>query len=154
MMTSLFTRLSLRGRMAADRLRPLAAVATRVVVGQTFLLTGLGKLGHLDRTAAFFGSIGLPLPGVNAVVVGTVELLGGLCLILGLGTRLFGALLSGTMVVALLTADRGRFLQALVPGGAFGLADVSAFVLLLFLVWLIALGGGPLSLDRVFARRR
>ena len=126
-----------------------------MVVGQTFLLTGLGKLSHLDRTTAFFASIGMPLPAANALLVGVLELVGGACLILGLGTRLFGALLSGTMVVALLTADRGRFLRALVPGGPVGLADVSAFVLLLFLLWLVALGGGPLSLDKVvFARRR
>lgn len=147
----------------ADRIRPLAALSrraarvvellapfvTRLVLGQAFLLTGLGKLRHLDRTTDFFASIGLPLPGVNAVLVGVLELVGGACLMLGLGTRLFAALLAGTLAVALLTADRAAFVDAL-PGG---LLNVAAFVFLLLLVWIFAAGAGPLSADRVLARR-
>jgi len=132
---------------------PLAPLVTRLVLGQAFVLTGLGKLRHLDRTTDFFASIGLPLPGANAVLVGVLELVGGACLVLGLGTRIFAALLAGTLAVALMTADRNAFVHALVPGGQTGLLDVAAFVFLLFLVWIFAAGAGPLSADRILARR-
>ncbi len=142
-----------RARAAADSLAPVAPLMTRLVIGEAFVLTGLGKLGHLDRTTAFFASIGLPLPGVHAVLVGVLELVGGACLMLGLGTRLFSALLAGTMGVALLTADRGALLAALVPGAAKGLTDIAALVFLMFLLWLVGSGAGPLSVDRLLARR-
>src|SRR3989441_13254337 len=45
--------------------------------------------------------VGIPWPFYAAVVVIAVEILGGLALILGLGTRLAGALLAIDMVVAI-----------------------------------------------------
>ena len=39
-----------------------------------FILAGFGKLTAIAGTAGWFGSIGLPLPTVTAVVVGLVEL--------------------------------------------------------------------------------
>jgi len=135
---------------ASRAVEPLAPLVTRLVLGHAFVLTGLGKLRNLDRTTQFFASIGLPLPGANAVLVGVLELVGGACLVLGLGTRLFAALLSGTLAVALVTADRSAFLNALPGGQALG---VAAFAFLLFLVWILAAGAGPLSADRLLARR-
>jgi putative oxidoreductase len=145
-----FESLAALTRRAARAVEPLAPLVTRVVLGHAFFLTGLGKLRNLDRTTDFFASIGLPLPGANAVLVGVLELLGGLCLVLGLGTRLFAALLAGTLAVALMTADRNAFLHALPGGQALG---VAAFAFLLFLVWILAAGAGPLSADRLLARR-
>ena len=143
-------RLEPLARRASRAAEPLAPLLTRLVLGHAFFLTGLGKLRNLDRTTDFFASIGLPLPGANAVLVGALELVGGVCLVLGLGTRIFAALLAGTLAVALLTADRTAFLDAL-PGGQ--ALDVAAFAFLLFLVWLVAAGAGPLSADRALARR-
>ena len=38
--------------------------------------------------------------GANATFIATLELVGGICLMLGLGTRIFALLLSGSMTVA------------------------------------------------------
>ena len=82
----------------------------------------------------------------------SLELVGGGALILGLATRLFAALLSSTMVVALLTADRRAFLASWAPSGELGPTDATSFVFLLFLLWLLFLGPGALSLDRLLLK--
>ena len=89
-----------------DQLQFAAPLLTRLVVGITFVYTGRGKLANLDRTTGFFSDLGIPFPAANALFISCLELVGGICLILGLGTRMVAALLSATMVVALLTADR------------------------------------------------
>jgi putative oxidoreductase len=136
-------------RLAALGLRITAALAfmapllTRVVIGVGLHYTGYGKLMNLDKTTAFFTDLGIPMPGFNAVFVSGLEFVGGLCILLGLGTRIFSALLSCSMIVALLTADRGTFAEKW-PAD---LTDVASFVYLLFLIWLVLFGPGPVSLD-------
>jgi putative oxidoreductase len=84
--------------------------------------------------------------------VARLEYYGGLLLIVGLLTRLTALLLSSTMIVALLTADRALFVQALAGTGEAGLTDVTPFVYLLLLLWLVVFGPGALSLDALLAR--
>jgi putative oxidoreductase len=131
----------------------LAPLLTRLVVGWAFHLTGNGKLENFERTVDFFTSLEIPLPALNAAFVARLECWGGLLLIAGLGTRLVAFMLSGTMVVALMTADRMTFVGALKGTGDAGLTDVSAFVFLLFLLWLVFFGPGLLSLDALLFRR-
>ena len=52
------------------------------------MVAGWGKLMNVGSTATYFASLGIPLPGINAVLPGAVESLGGLLLLLGLGSRL------------------------------------------------------------------
>jgi putative oxidoreductase len=137
---------------AAQSLQFAAPLLTRLVVGITFFYTGHGKLQNLDRTASFFADLGIPFPGANAVFISSLEFFGGICLMAGLGTRVFAALLSSTMVVALLAADK----ESLISKFPADLTDVSPVVLLLFLVWLVLYGPGRLSLDSLIRllRRR
>ena len=135
-----------------SRLNAGPLLLVRLVIGEAFFQAGQGKWAHLDRTIGFFEGLGIPFPGANAVFIATLELIGGLALILGLGTRLFSTLLVSTMVVALLTAEREGFLSALLHQGDQGLTDITAFVYLLFLSLLMTQGPGALSLDRLVAR--
>jgi len=125
-----------------------APLLTRLVIGVTFFYTGRGKLQNLDRTISFFTDLGIPFPEANAIFISSLETIGGICLMLGLGTRLFSALLSSTMIVALLTADKESFL------GKFPaeLTDVAPAMLLLLLIWLVLYGAGAVSLDRLVGR--
>ena len=138
---------------ASSLLEPVAALATRLALGQGFVLTGLGKWRDFDRTAAFFGDLGIPAPRANAAFVATLEVVGGACLALGLGTRIFSLLLSATLVVALLTADREGFLAAWTWSPEKGLLDIAATVYLMFLLWLAAHGAGAISVDRLLEKR-
>jgi putative oxidoreductase len=140
------------GLRVATALSFLAPLLTRLVVGQAFFLTGRGKWLHFDNTVTFFTELGIPFPEANAAFVASLELVGGICLILGLLTRLVSAGLLGTMVVALLTADKQRFLESLNPANDVGPADVSPFVFLMFLLWLTLFGPGAVSLDALLKR--
>jgi putative oxidoreductase len=83
----------------------------RLVVGVTFLLHGLDKLGDLSATEEFFASLEIPAPGLMAPFVAFTETAGGLLLIIGFATPLAGAALAVDMLVALVTAhiDEGFF---------------------------------------------
>jgi len=132
---------------ASRRFGFIAPLATRIVIGLAFFQAGLGKWQHMPNIIQFFESLGIPLPAFNAYLVASMELVGGLALILGLFTRFFASGLSVTMVVALLTADTADFIASWGSAGEMSPTDVTAFTFLLFLIWLVAYGPGKLSLD-------
>lgn len=137
------------GDRAVRWLQCLAPLLTRLVFGVGFFHAGLGKWHHFDRTIAYFTDLGIPAPAANAAFVSTLEVVGGLALVLGLLTRVFAALLSSTMVVAILTAERENFTQALNLHGETSLTDVVPVVFLLALLGLVAFGPGKIALDRL-----
>ena len=137
----------------AVALQPLAALLTRLVIGWTFVGTGRGKLVHFEKTAQYFASLHIPMPTANAAFIGALELVGGACLMIGLGTRIFAALLSCTMVVAIMTGDRESFAAAFTDPEK-GLMDVVPIQFLLPLLWLVAFGAGAISVDRWLANRK
>jgi len=141
------------GRRAVVALAFLPPLLTRLVLGQAYFQAGRGKLANFDGTVELFTGLGIPAPELNAAFVSRLEYYGGMLLIAGLLTRLVALLLSSTMVVALLTADRPVFLDALKGTSEVGLTDVTAFVFLLFMVWLVVFGPGVVSLDRFVLRR-
>jgi putative oxidoreductase len=145
-------RASRLGLVVAGAFAFLPPLATRLLMGQAFFLTGRGKIANFDNTVAFFTDLGIPMPALNAAFVSRLEYYGGMLLIAGLCTRLVAALLGSTMVVALLTADKESFLEAFLMRGDSGLTDVVPVVYGLFLAWLIVYGPGKLSLDTLLAR--
>lgn len=78
-------------------------VILRVVFGLTFFIHGLAKFqGGISNTVAFFDSIGVP--SFLAYLVALVELIGGLFLVFGLGTRIISVLFALIMLGAIFTA--------------------------------------------------
>lgn len=69
---------------------PLTLVG-RILLAFLFLPAGIGKLTGFAGTVGYISSVGLPMPQVAAVVALLVEILGGIALIAGFGTR-FAAL--------------------------------------------------------------
>jgi putative oxidoreductase len=141
-------RLARLGLRITGALQWVAPLSTRLVIGVAFHFTGHGKLENLQRTTDFFASLGIPFAHANAIFVSTLEFVGGLCLMLGLGTRIFAALLSFSMIVALATSDGGEWLSKF-PGD---ITDVTSFTYLLFLIWLVVYGPGPISLDKLISK--
>jgi putative oxidoreductase len=149
---ALVSRSAAIGLKIAAVLAFLAPLATRIVVGWAFYLTGSGKWAHFDNTVTFFTELGIPFPQANAALVSTLELVVGVAIILGLLTRLFATGLATTMVVALLTADKQRFVESWSTASDISPTDISSFVFLLFFLWLALYGPGVLSLDYLLAR--
>ena len=72
----------------------------RVVFAVIFLLSGLEKFMDLAGTAAAIGSKGLPLPSVLAIATATLELGGGLLIVVGWQTRIVALALAVFTLVA------------------------------------------------------
>ena len=85
-------------------LTALGFLILRAAVGIVFAMHGWQKLAVMGvgGVGGFFGSLGVPAPELIAIVVTAVELIGGIALIVGVGTRIAGALLALDMVGALL----------------------------------------------------
>jgi putative oxidoreductase len=140
-------------RRGADRaaalLRPLFLLAVRLYWGWQFALAGWGKLHNLSKVTGFFTSLGIPFPRVNAPMVATLEFVGGLLLMLGLGARPVALLLAGNMLVAYVTADREALFAVFSDPGRFYGAAPFTFLFAVLLVLLF--GPGALALDRLFS---
>lgn len=132
------------------RLHSLAWIGpllVRLTVGLVFATTGWGKLQNLDNVVQFFESLGIPAPGFHAAFVSGLELVGGLLVLAGLGTRIFSALLIGVMAVALWTARWSEL------HGVVDLANTIELTYLVMFAWLVVSGAGAVSLDHLLTRR-
>ena len=78
---------------------PLSFVG-RLLLSALFLPAGIAKITGFAGTVGYIGSMGLPFPTLGALAAIAVEVLGGLALILGLGTRFAALVLAGFTLVA------------------------------------------------------
>jgi putative oxidoreductase len=125
---------------------------SRLYWGWQFFLTGKGKLMNLDRTANFFASLHIPMPRLNAVLAGSTECLGGLLLLLGLGSRIVTIPLIFTMIIAYATAESDKLHHLFSKPDEFVSADPFLFMLTAIIV--LIFGPGVFSLDALLARIR
>jgi putative oxidoreductase len=108
-------------------------------------------LHHLDKVTAFFTSLNLPAPGLTAHFVSGLEPVGGILLILGVGSRLIGLVLTVNMFVAYWTADKEALFAVFSDPGKFYVADPYAFLFASAMV--VVFGAGLFSLDALLLRR-
>jgi putative oxidoreductase len=141
---SRFRRLVLR---VANGLRWLPPTLARLTIGWVFLQSGWGKLNDLPKVVGFFTDLGIPAPQIQAPLAAGTEFLCGALVLLGLATRMASLPLIGVMLVAILTALRGDIHEL---SDLFGLSE---YLYIALLLWLGAYGAGPISLDRIFAKR-
>jgi len=133
----------------------LPNLVLRVTVGFMFFSGAVGKFGDLGKFTAMFVSLGIPAAQVLAPVTAMVELVGGAALMLGLGTRLVSVVLAGDMVGALIT-DIGPNLAQKYPAVWDFLGNLfyaPEWLLVGLLLWLLCVGAGKASLDRLVGRR-
>lgn len=137
---------------AAATLESPFLLLVRVYWGWQFAQSGWGRLHHLDRATDFFASLHLPAPGPTVIVISLLELIGGILLIAGFGTRITGLLLTGDMLGAYLLSDRDALSAIISDPGKFYGADPYTFLF----ASLIALifGAGRFSVDYLLWRRR
>lgn len=88
--------------------KAIAPLIIRIIFGISFILHGFPKLQNLAGTAQFFSKLGIPVPHISAPFVGGLEIIGGIALLLGVGTDLFAGLLAIDMLVATLSAKAGK----------------------------------------------
>lgn len=126
-------------------------LAVRLYWGWQFAQTGWGKLQHTPKVAEFFASLGIPAPALNAVTVSWMEFLGGMLLMVGLGSRLVGLMLGFDMLIAYLTASRMALLSIFSDPGKFYGYD--AYTFLFASVLILIFGPGEFSVDALTRHR-
>lgn len=80
----------------------------RLLVAFMFLFSGWTALSDIGSTAAYFGSLGFPLPTLVAIGTGIFEIVAPLLLLVGWQTRLAAAALAAFSIVASLTGHLGQ----------------------------------------------
>src|SRR5579871_4050851 len=90
---------------AASLLQSPLLLVVRLYWGWQFFQTGKGKLMNHEKVTDFFQSLHIPMPGLNAYLAGTTECLGGLLLLIGLGSRLVSLPLIFVLAIAYITAE-------------------------------------------------
>ncbi len=147
--------------------RDLGLLILRLAGGGLALAHGWGKVvalaaGQGERLVAGVTSLGFPAPGLFAWAAALAEFAGGLCVMIGLGTRVAAAFAAFTMTVAAFGQHKAH-LQLL---GKLGLLQVGPDMLKqwgnpeLALVYLAAflavalLGPGRFALDAMIGGRK
>lgn len=115
----------------------------RISAGLIFTVHGYQKFaGGIAGVVGFFTKLGIPAPGLMAPFIATLELLGGVLLILGLATRWVGFLLALEMIVT------GFWIQ--VPSKGWNASDLDRSLLAAALAMFLA-GPGRAAVDAIFA---
>ena len=76
----------------------------RLASGGVFVAFGLGKFVNHASELASFKAYGLPAPELFVLVIGVVEVVGGVLLIAGVYTSLAALVLAGDMVGAIIVS--------------------------------------------------
>ena len=137
---------------------PGATMVIRLMAGGVFFWEGILKFVYVNQGVGRFTKLGIPFPFVTAPFVGWLEIVGGILLMLGLGTRLITIPFIIEMLVAMLSTKPRLFLGTLplppppVPpqvGIWAVLHEVrSEYAQFMSCLFLLISGPGPWSLDR------
>ena len=123
-----------------------ALLLIRILVGWVFVSEGIQKfVFRAQLGVGRFAKIGIPFPHVLAPFVGSIEIVCGSLLLVGLLTRLAAVPLLGVILVAILTTK----LPMIAKTGLWSMLHEARadFSMLLGLVFLLITGAGTLSLD-------
>ena len=124
-----------------EKLQSLALLMVRLVLAYGFYEPAKMKWSDIGAVAEWFGSLGLPLPTLQAYMAATTEAAGVFLLALGLFTRLISIPLMVVMVVAITMVHLPNGFQS----GNNGFEIPLYYFIMLFI--LLTHGGGKISLD-------
>ena len=88
---------------------PTATILSRLMAGGVFFWEGVLKFVYANQGVGRFTKLAMPFPAFTATFVGGLEIVGGILLILGLGTRLITIPFVVEMVVAMLSTKPSLF---------------------------------------------
>src|SRR5438477_10043730 len=87
-----------------------STVLLRLMAGGVFFWEGILKFVYVNQGVGRFTKLGMPFPLVTASFVGGLEIIGGILLIFGLGTRFITVPFIIEMLVAMLSTKPQMFL--------------------------------------------
>jgi len=131
-----------------EYLNSLALLLARFVVAFGFFDPAMMKWGDIDSVAAWFGSMGIPLPLLSAYLAASTEAAGVVLLTFGLLTRFIALPLVVVMLVAIFSVHIGNGFSAENNG-----FEIPLYYLIFLLIF-IANGAGRFSLDHLFFEKK
>lgn len=130
-----------------EAVKTYGPLAGRILIAAIFIVSGFGKIGGFEGTVSALAGKGFPLPALGAAGAIAVELIGGILLVIGWQTRWAAAAIFLFMIpttvlfhnfwafdAAQQAAQRIHFLKNVAIMGG--------------LLYVMAFGAGPLSIDR------
>ena len=128
--------------------KSLALLFARLAVAYGFYEPAMMKWSGIDNVAAWFGTMGIPFPLLNAYMAASAEAAGVVLLTLGFLTRLISIPLIIVMIVAIVTVH--------LPHG-FSAGDNGFEIPLYYMLFLFTFlthGAGSISLDRFIFKNK
>lgn len=143
---------------------PRSTILIRCMVGGVFLWEGILKFVYTNQGVGRFTKIGIPAPELMAHFVAVLEIVGGALLISGFLTRLIAIPFVIEMVVAILSTKVALYFgtsplplpPAPPQSGAWAVLHEirSDYAQIMSVLFLLAAGPGPWSVDAILARLR
>lgn len=130
-----------------EKVKDLPPLLIRLVLVYGFYSTASMKWQNISGVAEWFGSIGIPLPTLNAYLAASTEAAGVILLTIGLATRLISIPLIITMIVAIVTVHLNNGFES--GNNGFEIPLYYLIMLLTLLIW----GPGRISLDKFFWKK-
>ena len=143
---------------------PRSTILIRCMVGGVFLWEGILKFVYTNQGVGRFTTIGIPAPELMAHFVAVLEIVGGALLISGFLTRLIAIPFVIEMVVAILSTKVALYLgtsplplpPAPPQSGVWAVLHEirSDYAQIMSVLFLLAAGPGPWSIDAILERLR
>lgn len=143
---------------------PRSTILIRCMVGGVFLWEGILKFVYTNQGVGRFMKIGIPAPELMANFVAVLEIVGGALLISGFLTRLIAIPFVIEMVVAILSTKVALYFgtsplplpPAPPQSGVWAVLHEirSDYAQIMSVLFLLAAGPGPWSVDAILARLR
>ena len=127
--------------LTTQKLHDLTHFGLRITVGVLFIVHSIGKFDVSSK--GFFSSVGLPAD--MAILIGLLELIGGIFLVVGVLTRISSSFLAIEMLGVMLYVKK---LQSFSGKGGVEM-DLLAFAILLSI---IVLGPGKISISHIIKK--
>ena len=134
----------------ASSLQSPFLLLVRLYWGWQLVQSGWGKLHNIEKVTEFFTSLGLPMPGLTAHFIASLEFVGGILLILGLASRLIAVVLTINMIMAYIIADHDALMSIFSDPDKFYAAAPYTFLFASLLV--LIFGPGRFSVDGLISR--
>ena len=128
----------------SEYLQSFALFFARITVAYGFYNPAMMKWNDINSVAAWFETLGIPMPLLNAYMAATTEIVGVVLLALGLFTRAISIPLIVVMIVAIFTVHISHGFEA----GNNGF-EIPLYYMLFLLIFL-SHGAGKFSLDQLF----
>jgi len=130
--------------MYLEKISAFAPLPVRIIAGIAFILHGLPKFENLQGTQGFFASVGIPAD--LALLIGLLEVIGGVLLIVGLLTRITSILFTIEMICTVLIVKADNSFM--------GQGGFEVDLLLMFIsISLLLSGPGRVSIERDLLKR-